>query len=56
VAKLILLSVVVGTLAIPILSATETNARRGLFRAISVVAIFNLLYLLAVRFVYPYLN
>jgi hypothetical protein len=54
--KVLLLSVIIGTLAIPILSATETNPRRGLFRAISIVAMFNLLYLLAIRFVYPYLN
>ena len=55
-AKLILLSVVAVSLKKKILSATETNARRGLFRAVSIVAIFNLLYLLAIRFVYPYLN
>jgi formate-dependent nitrite reductase membrane component NrfD len=54
--NLVLLSVIIGTISIPILSATETNARRGLFRAIFIVAVFNLLYLLAIRFVYPYLN
>jgi hypothetical protein len=55
-AKLLLLSVIIGTISLPILSAAETNARRGLFRALSIVAVFNLLYLLGILFVYPHLN
>lgn len=55
-AKLLLLSVIIGTISVPILSAGLTDARRGLFRALAVVAVFNLLYLLGILFVYPHLN
>jgi hypothetical protein len=55
-AKLLLLSVIMGTIAIPILTAMEANPRRGLFRAISIVAAFNLLYLLVLLFIYPHLS
>jgi hypothetical protein len=54
--NLVLLMVIIGAISIPILSASETNTRRGLFRALSIVAVFNLLYLLAILFVYPHLN
>jgi predicted membrane-bound dolichyl-phosphate-mannose-protein mannosyltransferase len=55
-AKLLLLAVIVGTIAIPILAARQANARRGLWNAVTIVVVFNLLYLLAVLFVYPHLN
>ena len=54
--KLMLLSVIIGTISVPILSAAETNPRGGLLRALSIVAVFNLVYLLGILFVYPYLN
>jgi len=54
--NLVMLSVVAGAIAIPILSALGTNPRRSLFQALSIVAAFNLIYLLALIFVYPYLN
>jgi hypothetical protein len=55
-AKLLLLSVIVGVIAIPILSAGDANPRRGLRKTVAIVAVFNLLYLLAIRFIYPHLN
>jgi hypothetical protein len=55
-AKLLLLSVVVMMMAIPVLTARHQNAQRGLTRAIFLFFAFNVLYLLAVRFVYPHLN
>ena len=54
-AKLVLMSAVIGAISIPILCAGDTNARRGLFKAVSIVAAFNLLYLFVIRFVYPHL-
>jgi hypothetical protein len=55
-AKLLLLSVVVMMMAIPVLTARHQNAQRGLTRALFLFLAFNVLYLLAVRFVYPRLN
>jgi hypothetical protein len=55
-AKLLLLSVVVMMIAVPVLMAGHQNAQRGLKRALFLFFAFNVLYLLAVRFVYPHLN
>jgi hypothetical protein len=55
-AKLLLLSVVISMIALPILTARDTNAQRGLKKTLFLVIAFNLLYLLAVRFIYPYLQ
>lgn len=55
-AKLLLLSVVVMMISIPVLTARDRNARRGLKRALLLTAVFNVLYLLAIRFIYPHLN
>ena len=52
----VLLSVVFAALTIPILSALSTNSRRGFLRAVSIAAVFNFFYLLALLYVYPYLN
>jgi membrane-associated HD superfamily phosphohydrolase len=55
-AKLLLLSVVIALIALPLLTARDRNARRGLKKAILLVITFNLLYLFLVRFVYPRLQ
>jgi hypothetical protein len=55
-AKLLLLSVIIAMIALPILAARETNAQRGLKKTLLLVLAFNLLYLLAVRFIYPHLQ
>jgi hypothetical protein len=52
-AKLVLVSVVIAMIALPILMARDTNPRRGLGRTLLLVIAFNVLYLLAVRFIYP---
>ena len=49
------MSLLFATLAIPILMSRMSNARSGLLWTIGLVVVFNLLYLLAVRFVYPHL-
>jgi hypothetical protein len=56
VAKLLLLSVVVVMIGLPIMMARDPNAKRGLNRTILLVIAFNLLYLFAVRFIYPHLQ
>ena len=55
-AKLLLLSVVIAMIALPVLTARDRNAKRGLKNALLLVIGFNLLYLLLVRFVYPHLQ
>jgi hypothetical protein len=55
-AKLLLVSVVVSMIALPILAARNTNATRALKKAVLMVVAFNVLYLLAVRFLYPLLQ
>lgn len=52
-AKLILGSVLVASIAIPALAARDPNPRRGLKRALWQTLIFDTLYALAVLFVYP---
>jgi 8-oxo-dGTP diphosphatase len=52
-AKILLLSVVIAMMAIPILSARDTNPRRSVRKVILLIFVFNLFYLLAVRFIYP---
>jgi hypothetical protein len=55
VAKALLMSVLFGMIAIPVLVAREANPRRGFQKVMVLTLVFNLLYLLAVRFVYPHL-
>ena len=54
-AKALLLSVLIGTIGIPVLVARGANPRRGFQKVILLTLVFNLLYLLAIRFVYPHL-
>jgi hypothetical protein len=54
-AKLLLLSVVIVTIAFPILTSHDPSAHRGLKRALLLIAAFNLFYLFALRFIYPHL-
>jgi predicted membrane-bound dolichyl-phosphate-mannose-protein mannosyltransferase len=54
--NLVLLSVVIGAMAIPVLSSMSSHSRRGLWRALSIAAVFNFIYLLALLYVYPHLN
>ena len=55
-AKLLLLSVVVMMIAVPVLTARNRSPQRGLRRTLVLTFVLNVLYLLAVRYVYPHLN
>jgi hypothetical protein len=54
-AKFLLLSLVIATIAVPILTARDASAQRGLKRALLLITAFNLFYLFALRFIYPHL-
>jgi hypothetical protein len=54
-AKLLLLSIVIGTIAVPVLTARDANGARALKKMILLMIIFNISYFLAVRYVYPHL-
>jgi hypothetical protein len=52
-AKLLLLSVVIMMVLVPVIAARDTSARRGLGRTVLVLVAFNVLYFLAIKYVYP---
>lgn len=52
-AKFLLMSVIFGTIAMPVFAAREANPMRGLKKAVLLTFVFNLFYLFAVRFIYP---
>jgi hypothetical protein len=49
--KVVLLSAVIAIVALPIRAAKEKNPKIGLKKAVQYMVVFNLLYLLALRFV-----
>ncbi len=51
--KYLLLSVIVAALALPVAFGMDPRPRRGLRRAIMAVAIFNVLYLVALYLTHP---
>jgi hypothetical protein len=54
-AKLLLVSVVIAIIALPILAARDASPVRALRKTLLLIVVFNTLYLIAVRFLYPYL-
>lgn len=50
--KLILISVLLATIALPAVAARDTNPRRGLRRTIKYMAIFYAFYLFGLLFLY----
>ena len=52
-AKFVLLSIMIMSILIPARAAAEKNPRVGLRKAIRNMTIFNLIYVLAVVFLYP---
>jgi hypothetical protein len=50
--KLLLLSVVIFLICLPILAARDRSATRSLKKTLAIVLAFNVLYWLALRFVY----
>lgn len=55
-AKLLLVSILFATIAVPTLAARDPNQVRGLRRALYGTLLFDCCYLLAVRFVLPRLG
>lgn len=53
---LLLRSVFLALFVIPIIAAREPNPMRGLKKALAWFVGFNLLYMLALRFLYPHLS
>lgn len=53
ISKLLLVSILIATLAIPIRAARTTGARLGLRKAVFWFIAFNLFYLFALRVIYP---
>ncbi len=51
--KLLLASLLIATVALPMRAARARSARRGLRTAVFWMLAFNLIYLFAVRVVYP---
>jgi hypothetical protein len=51
--KLLLISVLMATVAIPLACAKDRSAKRGLKKTIVAVTIFNVLYLFSVLHIYP---
>lgn len=50
--KLLLISIIIAGVAIPMVMARDPNPRRALTKAVVVTVAFDLLYLLAVKFLY----
>jgi hypothetical protein len=54
--KLLLLSVVIAMICVPILAGRDRSPVRSLKKTLLVILVFNLVYLVALRFVYPHLR
>jgi predicted membrane-bound dolichyl-phosphate-mannose-protein mannosyltransferase len=55
-AKALLISVVFAIIAIPVIASRARSSQRGLRWTIIGILLFNLLYLIAVRYIYPHLQ
>jgi hypothetical protein len=53
---LLLRSLLFALLAIPFIAAREPSPIRGLKKTLALLVAFNLLYMLALRFLYPHLS
>jgi hypothetical protein len=51
--KLLLLSVLIATVAIPLICARDVNPYRGIKRALFAMVIFAFSWLLAIKYIYP---
>jgi hypothetical protein len=52
-AKLVLLSVIIASIAIPVFAARDANAMRSFKKTVALILAFNMLYVFLVRFIYP---
>ncbi len=50
--KLLLISIIIASIAIPVWSARDANPRRGLTKAVRAFLAFNFVYVLAIKFLY----
>jgi hypothetical protein len=50
--KLLLLSIIIGAIAIPVRAAKVKDPRRGLKKALTQAAVFNLMYLVFLLYIY----
>ena len=53
--KLLLISIIISSVAIPVWAARDGNARRGLTKAVVVIGACSILYLLALKYLYWHL-
>ena len=53
--KLVLMSLIIALMAVPIRFASDQNPRRGLKRALSLLAAYDVLYVILLKYVYPHL-
>jgi hypothetical protein len=54
--KLLLLSVLIATIAVPVRASRDKSARRGYKKTLIGILAFNTLYVLALRIIYPYIS
>ena len=54
--NLLLRSVIFAILIIPFVAAREPSPMRGLKKALGLFLVFNVLYMLALRLIYPHLS
>jgi hypothetical protein len=54
--KFLLLSLLLSMIAVPLLSGGRGGAARALKRTFLIIILFNLFFLLALNFIYPYVH
>lgn len=50
--RFLLISILIGNIAIPIWAARDNNARRSLRKTVLFILVFNFIYFMAVRYAY----
>lgn len=53
--KLLLMSIMAGLIAVPVIAAREPRPRRALKKALTMIIALDVGYALAIRFIYPHL-
>ncbi|HEY3495577.1 MAG TPA: hypothetical protein VGK73_12860 [Polyangiaceae bacterium] len=54
-AKTLLLSIVIMSIVIPAMAASEKNPAKGLKKALVNMALFDVFYVVAIKYIYPFL-
>jgi hypothetical protein len=55
-AKMILISVLIAMIAVPLVASQAKSSQRGLRWTVFGILIFNIFYLIAIRYIYPRLQ